>query len=118
MSLTTEVNLWPLATKVLLWTFALIVLVTAVYGYLQVELNTITQGQNLDIQTKCQDQGNQLKQAKVFEYHPYRDYASILCVFQDSSENTLIILNYRQDWEVVTREKINQSRDFYWPIYL
>jgi hypothetical protein len=110
---------WQMAVNTSAWIIGILLFVTGSYGYIRVEFNTRLHQDDLQAQERCENEKpNGLKSVKVFEYERFRDYASILCVYEDSDENLLISFNYRNnEWERINVKKINEER-FYWPIYL
>jgi hypothetical protein len=99
---------------------AVIFFVGAIAAYAQTEIQTFLHKQDIDSQKLCKvGKSSNLKYSKIIDYQRYRKSSSIFCIFSDSQENSRLTLNLiGDDWQIVTNEKLNQERAFYWPIYL
>ncbi|MEM1312735.1 MAG: hypothetical protein AAGF07_04705 [Patescibacteria group bacterium] len=92
-----------------------------IFSYITAELNTrmyADQFDNLDLLCST-DVNEDFKYLKVISYEKAFNRASVYCVYEDSSKNLRLDLNYREsEWQVYLTTRLNKKRNLYWPIYL
>ena len=99
---------------------AVIFFVGAIASYMQTEVQTFIHSGDIDSKKLCEvGKSSSLKYSKITDYQRYKKSSEVFCIFTESQENSRLTLNLiNNNWQIVSNEKLNQERAFYWPIYL
>lgn len=101
----------------------LFIFMGSIFSYAQVELNTyffsreITEANSLCKSNLQSGDNTDFKYFKILSYNKGLETASIYCIFSDSGSNSRLDINKTAQWRVVFSTKINQERNWYWPLY-
>ena len=99
---------------------AAIFIFAAAFAYIQSEVQTFLHISDIDSKKLCTvDTKSSLKYSKIVDYQRYRKSSEIFCIFADSKENSKLGLSLiNNDWQIISKQKLNREGAFYWPIYL
>jgi|GEM_PF-1978495 len=98
----------------------LIFLVWIFYPYLQTEVLTSLYNKDLPVERICRESNpnTKLRYTKIIEYEKPSSQAKVYCLYEDTSQNTVLRLNQTKDWQAYLTLRLNKDRSFYWPMYI
>jgi hypothetical protein len=105
---------------VLFWLLLPVGFIVLCFSYVSTEITTSLYQQEITNWPElCKVKDNpDFKYIKLVKYIKYKKEARMYCIYEDSTKNVSLDINYTRGWQVILSQKMSEDGSLYWPVYV